>query len=226
MEGVQPALTMDDVVESEQVLKRNPQFQALVAERYGITDMAELAVDPWYSGYRYGHPEGRILQFLLYRRCGHPDDNHYGAARRGVRRATGLARSSTWPALAARLVPAGAVAPAHDLLCLPAHLPACPVPPHAAHPLDTIIFYDFHADRIHDIVSYGVQGEGGRNVPAQNSNFHRAVMERPWRTSLKPFDVVQVGGENVGRGLFEGAGCWETESCREERRGGCEKGLD
>ena len=45
-----------------------------------------------YSGFRYGHPEGRILQFLLYARSS-PDDNHY------------------------------------------------------AHPLDTIIFYDFHTDK-------------------------------------------------------------------------------
>lgn len=29
-----------------------------------------------YSGYRYGAPKGRILQFLLYRRSS-PDDNHY-----------------------------------------------------------------------------------------------------------------------------------------------------
>lgn len=47
MEGVQATLTIDDVVESELALKRNPQFQALVAERYGITDLSLLAVDPW-----------------------------------------------------------------------------------------------------------------------------------------------------------------------------------
>jgi hypothetical protein len=45
-----------------------------------------------YSGFRYGHPEGRILQFLLYARSS-PDDNHY------------------------------------------------------AHPLDTVIFYDYHTDK-------------------------------------------------------------------------------
>lgn len=69
--------------------KRNPQFVALVAERYGITDVErQLALDPWYSGYRWGRPEGRVLQFLLYARGpgrdGQPsmDDNHYARVRR------------------------------------------------------------------------------------------------------------------------------------------------
>ena len=48
MPGVQPALSMDDVVESEPLLKANKQFQAFIAKRYGITDVEnELAVDPW-----------------------------------------------------------------------------------------------------------------------------------------------------------------------------------
>ena len=47
MEGVQPALTTDDVVDAELALKANKQFLALMQERYGITDMATLAVDPW-----------------------------------------------------------------------------------------------------------------------------------------------------------------------------------
>jgi len=76
MEGVQPCVTLDDVLEAEEALKNNEQFRALMAERYGLTDMACLAVDTWYSGYRYGHPEGRILQCLLYQRLS-PDDNMY-----------------------------------------------------------------------------------------------------------------------------------------------------
>ena len=47
MVGVQPCLTIDDVVESEERLKANPEFLALMASRYGITDMQLLAVDPW-----------------------------------------------------------------------------------------------------------------------------------------------------------------------------------
>lgn len=168
MEGVQAALTLDDVVECEAALKRNARFQALMAQRYGIADMAQLAVDPWcgllrlpawrrccrrrgmgraawrlcchcrfpplllsppaacrppaaaallgsrsacarrcgsvpwpchqadppllcccpcpclcpcrYSGIRYGSPDGRILQCLLYKRSS-ADDNHYAHPR-------------------------------------------------------------------------------------------------------------------------------------------------
>ena len=47
MEGVQPALTYDDVMEAEAGLKQNTQFRALMADRFGITDMDQLAVDPW-----------------------------------------------------------------------------------------------------------------------------------------------------------------------------------
>ena len=47
LEGVQAALTLDDVVECEAALKRNARFQALMAQRYGIQDMAQLVVDPW-----------------------------------------------------------------------------------------------------------------------------------------------------------------------------------
>ena len=47
MEGVQPALTYDDVMEAEAALKKNVQFLALMADRFGITDMEQLAVDPW-----------------------------------------------------------------------------------------------------------------------------------------------------------------------------------
>ncbi|EFN54781.1 hypothetical protein CHLNCDRAFT_58054 [Chlorella variabilis] len=137
MVGVQPCLTIDDVVESEERLKANPEFLALMASRYGITDMQLLAVDPWYSGFRYGSPEGRILQFLLYMRSS-PDDNHY------------------------------------------------------AHPLDTIIFYDYHADRIHKV--YSQNGEAGWDVPAQDANFHRTLVDRPWRTTQKPLNIVQPEG--------------------------------
>lgn len=50
MEGVQAALTPDDVLECEAALKRNARFQAVMAQRYGIHDVdSELAVDPWWA---------------------------------------------------------------------------------------------------------------------------------------------------------------------------------
>jgi hypothetical protein len=44
--------------------------------------------------------------------------------------------------------------------------------------------------------SYG--GEGGRRIPAQDCNFHRDLFDKPWRSSMKPLDVVQVGGRARG----------------------------
>ena len=52
MEGVQPAVTMDDCFLAEELLKKNVEFAAFVEGRYGITDLALLACDPWYSGVR------------------------------------------------------------------------------------------------------------------------------------------------------------------------------
>ena len=50
MEGVQAALTPDDVLECEAALKRNARFRAVMAQRYGIRDVdPELAVDPWWA---------------------------------------------------------------------------------------------------------------------------------------------------------------------------------
>lgn len=32
----------------------------------------------------------------------------------------------------------------------------------------------------------------GYQVPRMNSNYHRQYIERPWRTGLRPLDVIQV----------------------------------
>ena len=37
-------------------------------------------------------------------------------------------------------------------------------------------------------------GEGGRAIPATDANFHRDLLARPHRTSLRPLDVVQPEG--------------------------------
>ncbi|KAL6769401.1 AMX1 [Auxenochlorella protothecoides x Auxenochlorella symbiontica] len=74
LEGVQPAVTLDDVIDVEKMVKANKEFQDFVARRYGITDLEEVAVDPWYSGQRYGATEGRIIQCFLYQRTGKYDN--------------------------------------------------------------------------------------------------------------------------------------------------------
>jgi primary-amine oxidase len=41
---------------------------------------------------------------------------------------------------------------------------------------------------------YTQNGEAGWRAPAADSNFHRALAAQPWRTSMKPLDVVQPEG--------------------------------
>ncbi|GAB4818794.1 hypothetical protein N2152v2_005840 [Parachlorella kessleri] len=136
MDGVQPALTIDDCVDSERQIKANPEFQQYMKERYGITNMDEVACDPWYSGYRYGHPDGRIMQFILYQRTS-PADNFY------------------------------------------------------AHPLDTVVFYDMNTDTIKEFACYG--DKEGQQVPLRDYQFHRTLLDRPFRPQ-KPLEVVMPEG--------------------------------
>lgn len=56
VDGVQPMVTLDDCLEAEDICKADASFQKLMADRYGITDMAVLACDPWYYGGRYSTP--------------------------------------------------------------------------------------------------------------------------------------------------------------------------
>lgn len=57
LEGVQPMVTIEDCVEAEELVKADAGIQALLKDRYGVTDMALVAADPWYYGDRFGeHP--------------------------------------------------------------------------------------------------------------------------------------------------------------------------
>ncbi len=49
-------VTIEDCVEAEEIFKADAEVQRLIRERYGITDMAEVACDPWYYGGRFGAP--------------------------------------------------------------------------------------------------------------------------------------------------------------------------
>src|SRR5207248_4769383 len=62
VQGVQPAVTFEEILEVEDLVKQDPQFQAVLARR-GITDMRLVMVEPWPAGY-YGaedDPDGRRL---------------------------------------------------------------------------------------------------------------------------------------------------------------------
>lgn len=61
MESVQPMVTIEDCVEAEEIFKADSEVQRLIRERYGITDMAEVACDPWYYGGRFGAPALSVL---------------------------------------------------------------------------------------------------------------------------------------------------------------------
>ena len=52
--GVQPMVSMDDTLECEDIVKADSSVRRMLAERYGITDMASIAADPWYYGDRTG----------------------------------------------------------------------------------------------------------------------------------------------------------------------------
>jgi primary-amine oxidase len=54
VDGVQPMVTIEDCMEAEEIVKADAGMQALLKQRYGITDMAMVAADPWYYGDRFG----------------------------------------------------------------------------------------------------------------------------------------------------------------------------
>jgi primary-amine oxidase len=84
--GVQPSIMLDEFFECEQLLKRDPQFQAAMARR-GITDMDMVMVDPWSAGY-YGaeeEPTRRLVRALIWVRIGDPQDNGYAHPIEGIR---------------------------------------------------------------------------------------------------------------------------------------------
>ena len=80
LEGVQPTVTLDDCLDAEEVVKADPGIQKLLLERYGISDLGLVAVDPWYYGDRFAGEtlpnDARYIQCFLYMRS-RPGDNHY-----------------------------------------------------------------------------------------------------------------------------------------------------
>ncbi len=73
--GVQPPITFDEILECEQVVKAQPDFQAALHKR-GITDLDLVMVEPWPAGY-YGPedaPTRRLSRPIVFVRSA-PDDN-------------------------------------------------------------------------------------------------------------------------------------------------------
>lgn len=83
--GVQPAITFEEVLEVEHLVKSSPMFREVLANR-GITDMDLVMVEPWPAGY-YG-PEDDPLQHRLSRPIvfvrNDPQDNGHAHPIEGV----------------------------------------------------------------------------------------------------------------------------------------------
>jgi primary-amine oxidase len=47
VEGVQPLITPEDCLDAEAIVKADPQIQALLKDKYAITDMDMVVCDPW-----------------------------------------------------------------------------------------------------------------------------------------------------------------------------------
>jgi primary-amine oxidase len=86
LEGVQPAIMLDEFVECEEAVKRSPEFLEALRKR-GVTDIDLVMVDPWSAG-NYGvEPEEdrgkRLARALAWVRSD-PTDNGYARPLDGV----------------------------------------------------------------------------------------------------------------------------------------------
>ena len=86
LEGVQPAIMLDEFVECEEAVKRSPEFIEALRKR-GVTDIDLVMVDPWSAGSYGVEPEEdrgkRIARALAWVRSD-PTDNGYARPLDGV----------------------------------------------------------------------------------------------------------------------------------------------
>ena len=86
LEGVQPAIMLDEFVECEQAVKRSPEFLEALRKR-GIDDVDLVMVDPWSAGSYGVEPEedkGKRLSRALAWVRSDPTDNGYARPLEGV----------------------------------------------------------------------------------------------------------------------------------------------
>jgi primary-amine oxidase len=104
-DDVRPALLFDDSYRSILALKADPHYRAALARR-GITDMEQVQIDPWPTGF-FGNPveEGRrICRCLSYYRE-HPEDNGYARPIEGVLATVDAARGEVLEVVDLGVVP-------------------------------------------------------------------------------------------------------------------------
>ena len=86
LEGVQPAIMLDEFVECEEAVKRSPEFLEALRKR-GVDDVDLVMVDPWSAGAYGVEPEddkGRRLTRALAWVRSDPTDNGYARPLEGV----------------------------------------------------------------------------------------------------------------------------------------------
>jgi hypothetical protein len=66
LEGVQPLLSPDDCFDAEAIVKGDAGVVELLASRYGLTDLALVACDPW--SVHAAPQDGRLVQLFMYNR--------------------------------------------------------------------------------------------------------------------------------------------------------------
>lgn len=85
-EGVQAAFSMDEMLEVEELVKKDPMFKEALKRQYGIEDTSLVMADIWSVGY-YGAEEERRLRLakpICYLRAD-PTDNGYARPLEGIR---------------------------------------------------------------------------------------------------------------------------------------------
>ena len=86
LDGVQPAIMLDEFVECEEAVKRSPEFLEALRKR-GVDDVDLVMVDPWSAGAYGVEPEddkGRRLSRALAWVRSDPTDNGYARPLEGV----------------------------------------------------------------------------------------------------------------------------------------------
>ncbi|GJQ13277.1 hypothetical protein GpartN1_g5068.t1 [Galdieria partita] len=74
--NVQPSITLDEAVEAENLIKRDPKCQKILREEYNITDTDLITCDPWTVG-RKDPNNRRLIQMFTWCRMNKDDENQY-----------------------------------------------------------------------------------------------------------------------------------------------------
>lgn len=85
LSDIQPSITLDEFIEVEEVVRRDPGWQEAMRKR-GVTDFSLAIVDPWSAGY-YGPEDDpgahRLMRTLTWVRTS-PEDNGYARPVEGL----------------------------------------------------------------------------------------------------------------------------------------------